>query len=126
MKNLAGKREAEIMAGTTLSGPHRDRFFFYMDRKDFTKIASTGQMRLISLSLRTAQAEFYREKTGKKPLVLLDDVLLELDKTRKMRFIDSFPEYEQAFFTFLPGEENLMNSREGLFYSVKDGVIREK
>lgn len=123
---LAAKRNAEFAAGTTLSGPHRDGFFYYMDKKDFTKIASTGQTRLISLSLRTAQADFYRLKTGRKPLVLLDDVLLELDKTRKIRFIDAFPEYEQAFYTFLPGEEALMGRKRGIFYTVKNGVIREQ
>ena len=125
-KLLSSKIEAEIALGTTLSGPHRDRFYYYINKKDFTKIASTGQTRLISLALKTAQAEFYREKTGKKPLVLLDDALLELDKQKKLRFIESFPEYEQAFFTFLPGEENLISEKTGLFYTVKNGVIKER
>jgi DNA replication and repair protein RecF len=125
-KILLSKIDAETALGTTLSGPHRDRFYYYMNKKDFTKIASTGQTRLISLALKTAQAEFYREKTGKKPLVLLDDALLELDKTKKIRFLESFPEYEQAFFTFLPGEENIISEKNGLFYTVNNGVIREK
>ncbi|MCL2480659.1 MAG: DNA replication/repair protein RecF, partial [Spirochaetaceae bacterium] len=95
-------------------------------KKDFTKIASTGQTRLISLALKTAQAEFYREKTGKKPLVLLDDALLELDKQKKIRFIESFPEYEQAFFTFLPGEEKIISGKNGIFYTVSNGAIKER
>jgi len=123
---LSSKIEAETALGTTLTGPHRDRFYYYMNKKDFTKIASTGQTRLISLALKTAQAEFYREKTGKKPLVLLDDALLELDKQKKIRFIESFPEYEQAFFSFLPGEEKIISGKDGLFYNVNNGVIREK
>ena len=53
-------------------------------------------------------------------------MLLELDKTRKIRFIDAFPEYEQAFYTFLPGEEALMGAKRGIFYTVKNGVIREQ
>jgi len=125
-KMLLSKIEAETALGTTLSGPHRDRFYYFMNKKDFVKIASTGQTRLISLALKTAQAEFYREKTGKKPLVLLDDALLELDKPKKIRFIESFPEYEQAFFTFLPGEENIISEKEGLFYTVNNGMIRER
>jgi len=121
---LLSKTEAETALGTTLSGPHRDRFYYYLNKKDFTKIASTGQTRLISLALKTAQAEFYREKTGKKPLVLLDDALLELDKQKKIRFIETFPEYEQAFFTFLPGEEKIISGKDGLFYNVNNGVVR--
>ena len=126
---LLSKIEAETALGTTLSGPHRDRFYYFMNKKDFTKIASTGQTRLISLALKTAQAEFYKEKTGKKPLVLLDDALLELDKQKKIRFIESFPEYEQAFFTFLPGEEQIISEKagkDGIFYTVNNGVIKER
>lgn len=126
LKIISSKREAEISAGLTLTGPHRDRFYFYMNKKDFTKIASTGQIRLVSLSLKSAQAEFYRKKTGKKPLVLLDDVLLELDRKRKIRFIDSFPEYEQAFFTFLPGEEIMAGEKDRIMYTVSNGVISQK
>ena len=44
------------------------------------------------------------ERTGRRPVLLLDDVLLELDPGRKQAFVDRFPDYEQAFFTFLPGE----------------------
>ena len=126
ISRLEKKREAETAAGTSLSGPHRDRFLFYVSRKDFTRIASTGQLRLISLALKTAQAVFYKKRTGKKPLVLLDDVLLELDKTKKIRFIESFPEYEQAFFTFLPDEEYLFSGKDAVYYSVENGVIRKK
>jgi len=125
-KILSSKIDAETALGTTLSGPHRDRFYYYMNKKDFTKIASTGQTRLISLALKTAQAEFYREKTGKKPLILLDDALLELDKVKKIRFIEALPEYEQAFFAFLPGEEKIVSDKKGLFYTVDNGVIRER
>ena len=125
-KMLLSKIEAETALGTTLSGPHRDRFFYYMNKKDFVRIASTGQTRLISLALKAAQAEFYREKTGKKPLVLFDDALLELDELKKIRFIESFPEYEQAFFTFLPGEEKIISGKEGLFYTVNNGMIKER
>jgi len=123
-KTLSSKIEVETALGTTLSGPHRDRFYYYMNKKDFIRIASTGQTRLISLALKAAQAEFYKEKTGKKPLILMDDALLELDNPKKIRFIESFPEYEQAFFTFLPGEEKIISEKEGLFYTVNNGIIR--
>jgi DNA replication and repair protein RecF len=54
--------------------------------------------------LRVAQARFLAARTGRKPILLLDDVLLELDPGRKRAFIARFPPYEQAFFTFLPDE----------------------
>ena len=90
---------------TTTSGPHRDQFFYYYNGADFSRIASTGQVRLLSIILRVAQASFFMEHTGRKPVLLLDDVLLELDSGKRELFIKSLPEYEQAFFTFLPDED---------------------
>lgn len=101
---LAASRERERMLGLSLSGPHRDRFAFVDGAFDFTDTASTGQLRLLSLTLRIAQAEYYSLMTGKLPILLLDDVLLELDPEKRKRFMANLPSADQSFFTFLPGE----------------------
>jgi len=104
LTRLASARERELILGTTLSGPHRDRYLFVDDRGDFSERASTGQLRLLSLTLRISQAEQYTIASGRSPILLLDDVLLELDPDKRKRFMDNLPVAEQAFFTFLPGE----------------------
>ena len=104
LARLASARERELILGTTLSGPHRDRYIFVDDRGDFSERASTGQLRLLSLTLRISQAEQYTIASGRSPILLLDDVLLELDPDKRKRFMDNLPVAEQAFFTFLPGE----------------------
>lgn len=121
---LKEKRSRDLRYGLSHSGPHRDSLKFMMDGRDFSKEASTGQLRLMSLILRVAQAVFYKTKTGRKPLLLLDDVLLELDPKRRKRFIEALPEHEQAVFTFLP-EENLLqfSAGEPLIYRVDNGII---
>ena len=101
---LYDRRSQDLMQGMSTSGPHRDRIRFLMDGTDFVRTASTGQLRLISLVLRVAQSIYFAEKTRRKPVLLLDDVLLELDLERRKRFLNALPEYEQAFFTFLPDE----------------------
>ncbi len=101
---LSAQRERDLALGATTSGPHRDSFLYSLEGKDFTRFASTGQLRLCALALRVAQARFLAERTGKRPVLLLDDVLLELDPGRKRQFVAQLPSYEQAFFTFLPGE----------------------
>ena len=65
-----------------------------------------------------------KTKPEKKPLILMDDVLLELDKSKKIKFIESFPDYEQAFFTFLPGEYKGFRENDVMFYTVENGVIK--
>ncbi len=122
---LAEKQERDLETGMTNWGPHRDRFCFYMSNKDFSKIASTGQSRLITLAMRNAQAVFYTSKTGRRPIFLIDDVLLELDKGKRERFIATLPEYDQAFFTYLPGEALYTGRGSEKCYAVEGGTLNE-
>jgi len=101
---LEAARDRELAVGTTLSGPHRDRYAFADEHGDFSARASTGQLRLMALTLRIAQAMHFSNASGRKPILLLDDVLLELDPEKRRRFMEALPANEQAFFTFLPGE----------------------
>jgi len=104
---LAARRESEVLFGTTRTGPHRDRWNFSCEGEVFTDRASTGQLRLVSLILRVIEARAYAGQTSRWPVLLLDDVLLELDVGRRRRFLDLLPgpgQGAQAFFTFLPEE----------------------
>lgn len=108
--------------GITTSGPHRDDFIFNYGGSDFSQFASTGQTRLMSLIIRLSQALFFSQQTGRKPVLLMDDVLLELDKAKRRAFIQHLPEYEQAFFTFLPDERyDVYKNNDTIQYTVEDG-----
>ncbi len=125
-KILIKYRDREIALGFSLSGPHKDKFYFDIGGKDFIGIASTGQLRLCSLALKSGQAKFVFEKRGKRPIILLDDVLLEIDGKRRIDFLNTLSGYEQSFFTFLPEEDFLSYKKDSteIFY-VKDGVLAE-
>lgn len=118
------KLSYELKMKTSCYGPHRDNFKFIYEKKDFNQFASTGQLRLVSLILRAAQGIFYLKKTGRKPILLLDDVLLELDNEKRVKFMDMLPEYEQAFYTFLPDSSALECHNAKIFY-VEEGAIKE-
>jgi DNA replication and repair protein RecF len=124
LESLGERRAADLTAGISLSGPHRDRYMFSRDNVDFVGSASTGQRRLLALLLRLAQARRYSEMTGKKPALLLDDVLLEMDGEKRRRFLSILPGYDQAFYTFLP-EEPFENYRKSdtLVYHVCGGTV---
>ena len=104
MIEVVSKRALDETMGTSMSGPHRDRIRFIRRGTGFIPTASTGQRRLLSLLLRTAQAVFYTDVTGRLPVLLMDDVLLELDPDKRQRFTALLPAYDQLFCTFLPGE----------------------
>jgi len=123
---LAARRETDASFGVTLTGPHRDRYVFTRKGREFAGKASTGQRRLLALLLRVAQARSFQDRTGKSPVLLLDDVLLELDGEKRRRFLAVMPAYDQAFYTFLP-EEPFRNYRKSaaLVYRVEGGALRQ-
>ena len=124
---LLGRRPMDMAAGMSLSGPHRDRYSFTVDGANFVTKASTGQRRLLALLLRVAQACRFSEMTGRKPVLLLDDVLLEMDGEKRRRFLSVLPEYDQAFFTFLPEEPfHQYGDGDTLVYYVRDGRVEAK
>ena len=126
VEQLSRRREADFTFGTSLTGPQRDRYGFKKDGTEFSVLASTGQRRLLALLLRIAQARMFTWRTGTAPVLLLDDVLLELDPEKKKNFIQNLPEYQQAFFTFLPGEPYERYQKDKtLMYHVREGSIRE-
>jgi DNA replication and repair protein RecF len=123
---LRERRDSDIASGISLCGPHRDRYVFTRGGVEFAGKASTGQRRLLALLLRVAQARRFSEMTGKNPVLLLDDVLLEMDGEKRRRFLSVLPGYDQAFYTFLP-EEPYQRYRKAdtLVYHVNSGQIVE-
>lgn len=101
---IKNTEEQDKILKTTTYGPHRDKIIFVKDNKNFIQTASTGQCRLISLLLRISQAVYYKRITGINPVILMDDVMLELDPKKREKFISLIPDYDQLFCTFLPGE----------------------
>ena len=131
IEKLFNQRDVDLKMNTTTSGPHRDRFLISDRNGLFTSSASTGQMRLASLVFRSAQASFYRQKTGQNPIFLIDDVLLELDSQKRARYLSYLGHYNQAFFTFLPEEKYFgsmveLEGSQTLMYTVTEGSFHGK
>lgn len=80
---LAELRVAELARGTTLAGPHRDDVSFAIDGRSARLFGSQGQQRTISLAEKVAHVNLVHAMTGGYPVVLLDDVMSELDATRR-------------------------------------------
>lgn len=68
-------------------GPHRDDLKFTIDGKDVRQYASQGQLRTLMLAVKTACVNIIEEHSGKKPVLLLDDVFSELDGQRKRNLL---------------------------------------
>lgn len=106
---LGLERANEEEKGQTLVGPHRDDIGIFISDIDVRKFGSQGQQRTASISLRLGQKDLITDLTGDKPILLLDDVMSELDESRRNALLGCLNEGEQIILTatspdFLPVE----------------------
>ena len=80
---LGSAYEREISAGATLFGIHKDDMEIKLNSRSARLYASQGQQRSLSLALKISEGEICAEEYGDHPVMLLDDVLSELDATRR-------------------------------------------
>ncbi|MCX8037274.1 MAG: DNA replication/repair protein RecF [Candidatus Sumerlaeia bacterium] len=71
-------------------GPHRDDFILRIGGKDVRYYGSQGQQRSAALALRLAEVKWMSHKTGESPLLLADDLGVELDSERRQRLLALF------------------------------------
>lgn len=76
-------RTEEFSRGMTLIGPHRDDVHFEIGGRGARAFASQGQQRSVVLAWKLAEVSVVRDISGQAPLLLLDDVMSELDETRR-------------------------------------------
>lgn len=82
-KRLEERHELDILRGVTSVGPHRDDLAMAVNGIDLRAYGSQGQQRTGALALKLAELEFLRSETGEYPILLLDDVMSELDASRR-------------------------------------------
>ncbi|MEA3376909.1 MAG: DNA replication/repair protein RecF [Chloroflexota bacterium] len=103
---LVERRSREIARGVTIFGPHRDEIHFIAGSPalgthevNLGTYGSRGQQRTAVLSLKLAELGWMREQTGQTPVLLLDEVLAELDRTRRAYLLEQVNGVEQAILT---------------------------
>lgn len=84
---LLDRQQIDIFQGLTTKGPHRDDLAFLLNDKPMTAAASRGEFRTLLLALKLAEIAYIKEKTAKKPVLLLDDVFSELDPERRKKLL---------------------------------------
>jgi len=96
---LADYAQEEVAAAATLVGPHRDDFSFILKKRDLSKFGSRGEQRLAILWLKLCELEFISQKEDERPVLLLDDIFSELDKTRRKLVLEVIPAQQTIITT---------------------------
>jgi DNA replication and repair protein RecF len=99
LEKLRATRGEEVARGMTLSGPHRDEVRFLASGLDLSTYGSRGQARTAVLALKLAEVEWMQAKTGEWPILLLDEVLAELDVSRRKELLARLGTAEQCVLT---------------------------
>lgn len=91
------KREMEL--GITLTGPQKDDVFIGLNTNEARFFASEGQQRSCVAALRLAEWERLKSMSGEIPIMLIDDIGMSLDYSRRNRLFNHLPSLEQVFLT---------------------------
>lgn len=98
LKILEQNFEKDKNMGFTTYGVHKDDIKVLVNNIDVRPFGSQGQQRTSALSMKLAELEIIKQDTKAVPILLLDDVLSELDETRKQKLI-KFCSKAQTFLT---------------------------
>lgn len=114
----------DISRGMTTLGPHRDEFRFIGSGIDLGDFGSRGQGRTALLSLKFAEVQWMRTKTGEWPVLLLDEIMAELDPGRRTDLLAVLAQVEQALLTSTDPEmfpPEFTHTHE--IWQVRDGMV---
>jgi DNA replication and repair protein RecF len=95
-KALHKNRGREIAQGVTLVGPHRDTLRFRANGTDMSRYGSRGQQQTLALSLKLAEAKYIYSQAGDAPVLLLDDIFSELDRSRRQHLLEAILSFQQV------------------------------
>jgi DNA replication and repair protein RecF len=96
---LADLRAEEIQRGMTTIGPHRDELRFIVNGRDMGLYGSRGQARTVVMALKLAELAWMRACIGEWPILLLDEVVAELDQSRRTYLLESVNGADQLVLT---------------------------
>lgn len=99
----------------TTVGPHADDLRIHLGTQNTRSYASQGQQRATVLALKIAEIESLKERLGRYPLLLLDDVSSELDPERNQHLM--------AYLRQLPAQVLMSTTDQSLISGASTGPV---
>lgn len=119
---LTSSVDKEKIVGSSLYGPQRDDIIIKINGKPTRGFASQGQQRSIVLAMKLAEGEVIKDIFGEYPVFLLDEMLSELDESRRKFVLENLSD-KQTIITACECEEmkplarNLIEIKDGQYVS---------
>lgn len=122
-------RERDQFGGYTSVGPHRDDWRIDFGALPGRQALSRGQTKLVALSALLAQAEHLARALGEWPVVALDDLASELDRTHQQRVLQRL--LDSGAQVFITGTElpaalaGMQTASSPTMFHVERGELRQ-
>ena len=131
LAKLKSVRNYDIEKHISSIGIHRDDIIIKLDGLVMKTFSSQGQQRTAALALKLSELEIIKMFVSSTPILILDDVFSELDKTRRMSLVTAM-KGAQIFITCtdknMIGEEIdvMQGGNKAEFYRVNGGDITKE
>lgn len=104
-KYLKDNLDRDIILSTTNIWPHIDDFEIYLDWFSISEFASRWEVKSTIIWLKLLEIKFIEKYSNKKPILLIDDLLSELDNNHKNLLLENIKWY-QVFITSIREDYN--------------------
>jgi DNA replication and repair protein RecF len=112
---------AELAAGFSLYGPHRDDFILLLAGNSLSRFYSRGVNKISNILFRLSTYDLMKDRLG-LPILLFDDVFAEVDDDNKTGVLAILEKFPQLFFTSLVYDDSFMKNDVN-WYQIHDGVM---
>ena len=130
LRALLQRRQADFARGTSTLGPHRDDMHITIDGMPAREFASQGQQRTAAIAMKLAEVDIMFESAGEAPVALLDNIMAELDESRRAKVLSLTVGRCQTIVTTTHISEldrSTLNAAEGFeVFEVKSGTVTRK
>ncbi|MBQ7660076.1 MAG: DNA replication/repair protein RecF [Alphaproteobacteria bacterium] len=126
-QNLYESRK-NVFSGDGVEGVNKTDFKVFDKKKQMpAELCSTGEQKLLLISIILAQTKCQMLDKGFAPVLLLDEVTAHLDSIKRNALLEKIKELRlQAFITATDEQIFKTLKNEAQFFEVKSGVVSEK
>jgi len=125
---LKQQRQRDIKSGFTNVGVHRDDLLFSCGGRKADEVLSRGQSKRLCMALLMASLKMVGQKTGKRIILLIDDLHSELDQPALLKIYEQLAVMDlQLFVSNIDGRlPEGLQAKEFKMFHVEHGTIKPR
>lgn len=125
---LGQQRKRDIQSGFTNVGVHRDDLVFTSSGRKATEVLSRGQSKRLCLALLMASLKMVGHKSGKRIILLIDDLHSELDQSAQKKVYQQLAGMDlQLFISNIDSQLPAgLQAKEFKMFHVEHGTIKPR